>query len=65
VPTYRGRRRRVICPSCQSVAVGFIDSDPKSAIHPLPSRPTEGRIAIVTDAGRDAVDADGAFDERR
>jgi hypothetical protein len=23
-----------------------------------PSRPTEGRIAIVTDAGRDAVDAD-------
>jgi hypothetical protein len=29
------------------------------------SRPTEGRLAIVTDAGRDAVDADGAFDERR
>jgi hypothetical protein len=27
----------------------FIDS---------PSRPTEGRIAIVTDAGRDAVDVD-------
>jgi hypothetical protein len=24
----------------------------------LPSRPTEGRFAIVTDAGRDAVDAD-------
>src|SRR5713226_5542748 len=23
-----------------------------------PSRPTEGRLAIVTDAGRDAVDAD-------
>jgi hypothetical protein len=23
----------------------------------LPSRPTEGRLAIVTDAGRDAVDA--------
>jgi hypothetical protein len=23
-----------------------------------PSRPTEGRFAIVTDAGRDAVDAD-------
>ena len=23
----------------------------------MPSRPTEGRIAIVTDAGRDAVDA--------
>ena len=28
-----------------------------------PSRPTEGRIAIVTDAGRDAVDAGGASDE--
>ena len=27
--------------------------------------PLEGRFAIVTDAGRDAVDADGAFDERR
>jgi hypothetical protein len=27
------------------------------------SRPTEGRLAIVTDAGRDAVDADGASDE--
>jgi hypothetical protein len=28
------------------------------------SRPTEGRLAIVTDAGRDAVDADGAGDEQ-
>ncbi len=27
--------------------------------------PLEGRIAIVTDAGRDAVDADGAVDEQR
>jgi hypothetical protein len=26
--------------------------------------PLEGRIAIVTDAGRDAVDAGGACDER-
>jgi hypothetical protein len=25
--------------------------------YPSPSHPTEGRIAIVTDAGRDAVDA--------
>jgi hypothetical protein len=30
----------------------------KSVVYPLPSRPTEGRFAIVTDAGRDAVDAD-------
>src|SRR5256714_15602619 len=29
-----------------------------------PSRPTEGRLAIVTNAGRDAVDADGAADEQ-
>ena len=28
-------------------------------------RPKEGRIAIVTNAGRDAVDADGAADEQR
>jgi hypothetical protein len=33
---------------------------PKTQItlYPRPSRPTEGRLAIVTDAGRDAVDAD-------
>src|ERR1700687_5483388 len=36
---------------------------PKSVIYPPPSRPTEGRLAIVTDAGRDAVDAGGAKDE--
>src|SRR3954454_14660238 len=29
-----------------------------------PSRSTEGRLAIVTNAGRDAVDADGAADEQ-
>ena len=35
----------------------------KSSLQTRPSRPTEGRLAIVTDAGRDAVDADGASDE--
>ena len=30
----------------------------------IPSQ-TEGRFAIVTNAGRDAVDAGDAFDERR
>jgi hypothetical protein len=30
---------------------------PKSNLYRLPSCPTQGRIAIVTDAGRDAVDA--------
>ncbi len=29
----------------------------------LPFRPMEGRIAIVTDAGRNAMDAGGATDE--
>src|ERR1700676_757425 len=33
---------------------------PKSLLYPPPFRPTEGRHAIVTAAGRDAVDADSA-----
>jgi hypothetical protein len=48
---------RMICPSCQSAASGAVDLDPKSnaeSAHPVPH---EGRIAIVTDAGWDAVDA--------
>ena len=35
---------------------------PKSILELSPSHP-QGRIAIVTDAGWDAVDADGAKDE--
>jgi hypothetical protein len=34
-------------------------------LYPQPSTPHEGRIAIVTDAGLDAMDAGGAFDEQR
>jgi hypothetical protein len=34
---------------------------PKSHLDLWLSRPTEGRLAIVTDAGRDAVDAGGAL----
>jgi hypothetical protein len=34
-----------------------VPSIPKSLLYPPPSRPPEGRIAIVTDAGWDAVDA--------
>ena len=41
----------------------FCFSEMKIKLYDSPSRPTEGRIAIVTDAGRDAVDANGAFDE--
>jgi hypothetical protein len=36
----------------------FIDGGPKSPFYPLPSRLTEGRLEIVADARRDAVDAD-------
>ena len=57
------RCAQMICPSCQSVAIGIVDLDPKSkanCAHPVPH---EGRIAIVTDAGWDAVDAGGASDE--
>ena len=35
----------------------------KTILYPHPSRPTEGALAIVIDAGRDAMDADGASDE--
>jgi hypothetical protein len=35
----------------------FLLTSPKSSLQASPSRPIEGRIAIVTDAGRDVVDA--------
>jgi hypothetical protein len=35
----------------------FVLAGPKSLLELPPSHSTEGRIAIVTDAGRDAVDA--------
>jgi hypothetical protein len=60
------RTGRLICPTgcsaifvsspfCKNISVFTI---PKSPLYPVPFRPTEGRIAIVTDAGRNAVDAD-------
>jgi hypothetical protein len=56
-------RINVICPvqSPSKKYSGF----PKSQItlYPQPSTPLEGRIAIVTDAGLDAMDAGGASDE--
>jgi hypothetical protein len=62
------------CPSCLTgKSLNFLSSPlceniplrrtPKSLLYPPPSRPTEGRLAIVTDAGRDAVDAGCASDE--
>jgi hypothetical protein len=45
----------VSSPNCKNI---FLLACPKSNLEPAPSRPTEGRLAIVTDAGRDAMDAD-------
>ena len=36
---------------------------PQITLYPPSSTPLEGRIAIVTDAGLDAMDASGASDE--
>jgi hypothetical protein len=69
------RRYQVICPSGGlSTGVSSLISDfpknisvpthPKSDLELFASHPTEGRIAIVTDAGRDAVDA-AAFCARK
>ena len=55
--------KSVIClssPICKNISVL---ARPKSTLELPPSCPTEGRLAIVTDAGRDAVDAIGASDE--
>jgi hypothetical protein len=49
-------------PLCKNIPVF---SRPKSIHIPCRPVPQEGRLAIVTDAGRDAMDADGAFDEQR
>jgi hypothetical protein len=57
------RQINVICPVQPYLKKysGF----PKSQItlYPRPSTPLKGRIAIVTDAGLDAVAASGASDE--
>jgi hypothetical protein len=47
-------------PLCKNIP---LRRTPKSNLYPSPSRPPEGRLAIVTDAGRDAMDAGGASDE--
>jgi hypothetical protein len=48
-------------PFCKNI---LIFRRPKSLLYPPHPVPQEGRHAIVTDAGWDAVDADGIFDER-
>jgi hypothetical protein len=61
----------VICPTgcpaifvSSSLAKNFpLSPSGKSPLRIRPSRLTEGRLAIVTNAGRDAMDASGASDE--
>jgi hypothetical protein len=43
----------------------LLDGGVETGIKRFGPVPLEGRFAIVTNAGRDAVDAGGAFDERR
>src|ERR1700744_4029263 len=45
------RHARVICPSCQSVAPGVVDRDPKSKAESAGLVPHEGRFAVVTNVG--------------
>jgi hypothetical protein len=70
----RGLIRRAIPPPDGQITEGSVQPPlkkysgfPKEQITCIfsPSRPTEGRLAIVTDAGRDAMDASGALDEQR
>ena len=49
---------RLICPSGQYAAAISAFQNTQITLYPTPSRLTKGRFAIVTDAGRDAVDAD-------
>ena len=53
-----------MCPVLRA-KIYFFAILPKSKQNPRRLVPLEGRIAIVTNAGRDAVDADSAFDEWR
>jgi hypothetical protein len=53
-------REIVSSPFCKNIPI-FRRS--KSALYLSPSRSDRGALAIVTNAGRDAVDADGATDE--
>jgi hypothetical protein len=60
-PTGKSVTRSVRCAirlSSPSVKNILIFRNPKSLVYSRPSCPTEGRFAIVTDAGQDAVDVE-------
>jgi hypothetical protein len=59
---------QITSPSADHVSSPSVKNIPifrnrKSLVYSRPSRPIEGRFAIVTDVRRDAVDAEGASDE--
>ena len=65
-------RVALICPTMGKSAISLssplkknilVFARPKSPAYNSRPVPPEGRLAIVTDAGRDAVDADSAKDE--
>jgi hypothetical protein len=68
---YRIARRGEFVEANQSDSIGpaflakifLFSSDPNQIYIPHRPAPHEGRVAIVTDAGRDAVDAESALDE--
>jgi hypothetical protein len=64
-PTGKSVRLLVVALSSPSVKNIPLVPSGKSNLQLAPSRPTEGRLAIVTDAGRDAVDAEALLDEQR
>src|SRR5260370_40033007 len=69
------RTSELICPTGKSLRLSLrwlsspsaknisLSPSGKSNLRLAPSRPSGGALAIVTDAGRDAVDACGARDE--
>ena len=52
---FPAHRSDLSSPFCKKI---WLRRGPKSNLQLAPSLPMQGRIAIVTDAGRDAVDAD-------
>jgi hypothetical protein len=56
-------RINLICPVQSRLQKYFGFSEMQISLYDLPSRPTRGALRNVINAGRGAVDADGAFDE--
>jgi hypothetical protein len=57
------RRIKLICPVQSPSKKDFCFSEVQIRLHDLPSDPERGALRNVINAGRAAVDADGACDE--